>query len=409
MVLLLVARPAHASFTFDVSPVKANPFELDFLERALKPGGQVVYSRTEYKNQRCSEVIQSSSSSTVDGDHDDTIIASANGFVQGAVRAYNQHHHLILRPDDVWLAIMTQFGLFVNGHAEAVRDKLVKHKEGTQGLVVKTVGSLRTVDHGFLATQLVQQMTDHLVDPALSEWVLPSFSTTTDHDRVVGSVVMLAAAKKYFTYKSVLSCGIPSVTLHGSVSDWQEIRRRVTTLSRFDHILTAKWQRMLEPVLDQFVAAANNTPDVGFWRRICHAVGGGSGPSYLSGWITLFSVFNDQGEWMGDPRTESVTMWRTSNVQGGAPAIEAHVETIGGDFPVVEMADVAPGYLTVDVTVIDHSVRFTTVLFAGHLAYKVEGKNAIQPTLAWAMALKPRERKNKAAACDQDSQVCVAP
>ncbi|RHY94447.1 hypothetical protein DYB35_006054 [Aphanomyces astaci] len=297
---------------------------------------------------------------------------------------------------------MTQFGLFVNGHAEAVRDKLVKHKEGTQGLVVKAVGSLRTVDHGFLATQLVQQMTDHLVDPALNDWVLPSFSTTTDHDRVVGSVVMLAAAKKYFTYKSVLSCGIPSVTLHGSVSDWQEIRRRVATLSRFDHILTAKWQHMLEPVLDQFVAAANNTPDVGFWRRICHAVGGGSGPSYLSGWITLFSVFNDQGEWMGDPRTESVTMWRTSNVQGGAPAIEAHVETIGGDF--VEMADVAPGYLTVDVTVIDHSVRFTTVLFAGHLAYKVEGKNAIQPTLAWAMALKPRESKSKAAACDQDSQ-----
>ncbi|RHY00746.1 hypothetical protein DYB36_013022 [Aphanomyces astaci] len=296
MALLLVARPAHASVTLDVSPVKANPFELDFLERALKPGGHVVHSRTEYKDQRCSEVIQSSSSSTVDGDHDDTIIASANGFVLGAVRAYNQHHHLILRPDDVWLAITTQFGLFVNGHAEAVRDKLVKHKEGTQGLVVKAVGSLRTVDHGFLATQLVQQMTDHLVDSAISEWVLPSFSTTTDHDRIVGSVVMLAAAKKYFTYKSVLSCGIPSVTLHGSVSDWQEIQRRVATLSRFDHILTAKWQHMLEPVLDQFVAAANNTPDVGFWRRICHAVGGGSGPSYLSGWITLFSVFNDQGE-----------------------------------------------------------------------------------------------------------------
>ncbi|RHY37836.1 hypothetical protein DYB25_014078 [Aphanomyces astaci] len=243
---------------------------------------------------------------------------------------------------------MTQFGLFVNGHAEAVRDKLVKHKEGTQGLVVKAVGSLRTVDHGFLATQLVQQMTDHLVDSAISEWVLPSFITTTDHDRIVGSVVMLAVAKKYFTYKSVLSCGIPSVTLHGSVSDWQEIRRRVATLSRFDHILTAKWQHMLEPVLDQFVAAANNTPGVGFWRRICHAVGGGSGRV---------------------------------------------------------MADVAPGYLTVDVTVIDHSVRFTTVLFAGHLAYKVEGKNAIQPTLA----LKPRESKSKAAACDQDSQVCVAP
>jgi hypothetical protein len=32
-----------------------------------------------------------------------------NGFVKSLINAYNHHHKLILRPDDVWIAIMTQF------------------------------------------------------------------------------------------------------------------------------------------------------------------------------------------------------------------------------------------------------------------------------------------------------------
>ncbi|RHY21560.1 hypothetical protein DYB32_009779, partial [Aphanomyces invadans] len=211
------------------------------------------------------------------------------------------------------------------------------------------------------------QMTDHLVDPALSEWVLPSFSTTTFHDRIVGSVVMMASMKKYFTYSCQLACGIPTVTLLGTVSDWEDIRRRADKLATFGD-LTTKWMSMLTPVLDQFVAAAANKPDVEFWQRICHSVSHGSGSCHLSGWITVFSV------------------------PGEFTPYGSHVREmvkLGGDFPVVEVGKVTAGYLTVDVKIDDNGTEYKSVMFAGHLAYEalVDG-TSIQPTLAWAIALK---------------------
>jgi hypothetical protein len=37
------------------------------------------------------------------------LIESTNGFVYTCMQAYNMHHHLVLRPDDVWITIMCQF------------------------------------------------------------------------------------------------------------------------------------------------------------------------------------------------------------------------------------------------------------------------------------------------------------
>ena len=44
-----------------------------------------------------------------------------NGFVNTIVQAYSSHHHLILRPDDVWLSIMTQFSAYVEGNSETLK------------------------------------------------------------------------------------------------------------------------------------------------------------------------------------------------------------------------------------------------------------------------------------------------
>ena len=51
----------------------------------------------------------------------------SNGFVGALYQAYNEHRHLILRPDDVWLAIATAFGLFmgVKENAETMRKQFV--------------------------------------------------------------------------------------------------------------------------------------------------------------------------------------------------------------------------------------------------------------------------------------------
>lgn len=54
-----------------------------------------------------------------------TMNSLGNGFIGSAVSAYNLHHHLVLSPDQVWVAITTAFANFVDRHAEEMRHHFV--------------------------------------------------------------------------------------------------------------------------------------------------------------------------------------------------------------------------------------------------------------------------------------------
>ena len=63
------------------------------------------------------------------------IIPYGNGLVNGIIRAFEQDLHLVLRPDDIWLSILTQFSMFVNGNSEHLRTQFVAH-EGKKELAI---------------------------------------------------------------------------------------------------------------------------------------------------------------------------------------------------------------------------------------------------------------------------------
>lgn len=52
------------------------------------------------ESKECKELMQSSFDPNLQGAMD----PSSNGFVHGAIRAYNEHHRLHIRPEDVWFA-----------------------------------------------------------------------------------------------------------------------------------------------------------------------------------------------------------------------------------------------------------------------------------------------------------------
>ena len=51
-------------------------------------------------------------------------------------------------------------------------------------------------------------------------WLIPAFTTTTVNDRVVAAVSVMSTLQNYFEYVCCLMCGIPKVTLLGTVEDW---------------------------------------------------------------------------------------------------------------------------------------------------------------------------------------------
>lgn len=119
------------------------------------------------------------------------LFPSSNGVVWAAISAYNNHHHLKIRPDDIWLAILTQLSSYINAHSEELRGSFVAHEGKKKLEIVYPVATRFTVDWGEFASKMTLLMHEHVVDPQLRDWVLPAFSTTTTHDEIVASVIMM--------------------------------------------------------------------------------------------------------------------------------------------------------------------------------------------------------------------------
>lgn len=96
-----------------------------------------------------------------------------------AYHAYSAHHHLCIRPEDVWFAILTQITFYINAHAEGLRSFFVAH-EGKKQL--EAISEIR--NFALLAVQMGDIVGNNVVDPSLKDWVLPGFSTTTHTDIV---------------------------------------------------------------------------------------------------------------------------------------------------------------------------------------------------------------------------------
>ncbi|KAF8453382.1 hypothetical protein BDZ91DRAFT_786739 [Kalaharituber pfeilii] len=191
--------------------------------------------------QECKEVIQSSLSE--EASHTN-LVPSNNGFIDAVLTAHAQHHHLEIRPDDVWITILTQFSMFVNANADNLADKFDC--------------KLGNSDDGV-------------------EAVLPLLHGSV-HVRV------------------------PSVTLHGEKSDWVALLGKIEKLKGYT-IETTMWYHMLEPVLSRF-ARAFNEPDEEwnreFWSRVATTEKPDprcGGPTYITGWVTAFMPFDNEGMW----------------------------------------------------------------------------------------------------------------
>jgi hypothetical protein len=79
----------------------------------------------EFQKIRNDHLIQSSFDDTPVGIQ---YLGASNGFVDTAIIAYNQHHHLIIRPEDVWFSVLVQLNVYINAHAEELRSIFVAHE-----------------------------------------------------------------------------------------------------------------------------------------------------------------------------------------------------------------------------------------------------------------------------------------
>lgn len=291
-------------------------------------------------------------------------------FINLVIRAYNQHHKLELRPDDIWMAIATQFAVYVEANSEELRSKFVDF-DGKKELEVFISGTLYNAPYDLFVHLMSEKIEENIKDPEIKDWILPNFTTTTDKDRIAAGIVLMSSLQNYFDYKCSLCCGIPEITLLGEKEDWQKVYAKAHRLLKFDNSkgYMKTWWNMLMPILSKFIDVFNGDIDKVWWNRICCYHSGGSGDPCVSGWITAFSIFAEHGKWNGDCKYNS---WRR---------IDA------GEWLVLETGELAPSYVSAPVKIVElDGTEYKSRVFGGHMTYQSDSFT-IKPQVDWFISL----------------------
>lgn len=317
----------------------------------------------------------------------------SGGFVDTVFYSYQKHHNLIIRPDDVWTAIIVQFSRYINANAEALRHSFVDF-EGKKKLEVIFYAPIDRVPISEFINKIVS-LIDENVDPRLSYWAKPNFTTTTMNDKLTAGAAFMATVQQYFDYSMLLVlCGIPEVTILGDVNDWKDIRRRVEKLKEFElhgQEIMAKWSRMLGEILDEFIKVKEGKQkDDEFWKQAirvdyktielgCSV----ENQTYLNGWITTFSAFDMSGIW------QDGTKHRFSEFE------DLESESLPDPSPWLRIRTdkITPGIVHAPIQIYDEFAKpeereYTGAIITGHMGYAVKtDETTIQPLSGWAMTI----------------------
>ncbi|KAH6842497.1 hypothetical protein B0I37DRAFT_447960 [Chaetomium sp. MPI-CAGE-AT-0009] len=252
---------------------------------------------------------------------------SGDSFVRGAIQAWGEHLHLVVRPDEVWFTILVQMNFYMLSHAEEIRSLFVDH-EGQEEIYIEDY-TWYDVLIRFKDEIQKRVKTDWLLD-----WITPNFSTTTDSDIMTANILMMGLSKAYFKYIGKQVCGLPSVTLLGTQADWDKLLAKLDRLPDFGAEPTEYKARLL-PILTR-IASSFADPDSAetrlFWNQIVNAKAAhmcGDPPVYISGWITGFYYWNDNGQ---------------PFVRSSARALESRLALDGVRYPVIDLSYAPVGY-----------------------------------------------------------------
>lgn len=243
-----------------------------------------------------------------------TVYPSSDSVVRGALEAWAQHQHLVLRPDEVWFEVLAQLNFYMDAHAEEVRHLFVNFA-GKEEIVVEDVTWQRVI------ASFAGEIQKRVKTDWLEKWIMPGFSTSTPDDGMTATVLMMGLMKHYFSFTGGIICGLPQVTLLGSRQDWADLLAKLDRLAEFGKEPT-DYANNLRPIFSRFVRTFDE-PDAEdiktFWSQIVraeHFATCGHGPIEYSitGWLMGLLHWDEHGalrvqpDDIGNDRASSVTL-----------------------------------------------------------------------------------------------------
>jgi hypothetical protein len=224
-----------------------------------------------------------------------TIYPARDSLIRGSIEAGIQHQHLAIRPDDVWLTILSQMNFYLKRHRmeKVVLDKFDNIQGNSHFMFVSLV--FMVPDYPFALEMRQRNKTGWLID-----WIQPGFSTTTGDDKFTADFQLMATSTPASEPGLSPTCGfgIPSITLLGTPKDWETLLRKLDRFREFGEEL-ARYGTNLRPILSRMLATFKDPNSYNirqFWSNMiipervqCNK------STVLSGWINGFHLWDQNG------------------------------------------------------------------------------------------------------------------
>lgn len=175
--------------------------------------------------------------------------------IHGLITAYRNHYPITVTPDMIWILFLQGYSRFMEKYSELVRDQYVNFKDKKE-LVVMRLGffadTATTEEWGSIISEFTENI-DKNVGKNVVFNLLCNFSTTTPTTLTTSHLSIMTSMKQYFTYVAMGGgCGISSITLEGTLEDWEKIKSKLEFFSKEEWALNW-WIKHLMPIIDKII------------------------------------------------------------------------------------------------------------------------------------------------------------
>ncbi len=221
-----------------------------------------------------------------------------NQFLNTFLVSYNNHLSLVIRPDDIHIALQLIFSTAISNNAEILRSKFVDF-DGKRNLTIR----LDSFDSQMMFELFDKEIRSNIIDETFVDKYISEYTTTTPIITNATRSLLMNSFKEYFTYTMILSCGIPEVILEGTEADWDRLQEFYLFMrdllyqtelgvwfDQFDNVMKLfdSMNKIKSDSID-----LSSTDIAKMWSRvITYTPYGSGGDQLLGGWIRLFFPFD---------------------------------------------------------------------------------------------------------------------
>ena len=158
---------------------------------------------------------------------------SKKSLIRGLMEAYGNHYPITISPDMILILFLQGYSRFMEKNSEKLRN-IYANFEGKKTLTVIREGitpkTAKPEEWQGIIDEFTQKIKGEIGENIISN-LESNFTTTNPITLTTSQISIMSAMKNYFIYKTIMCvCGISSITLEGSLADWEKIKKNLNFL-----------------------------------------------------------------------------------------------------------------------------------------------------------------------------------